>query len=107
MGPSGCARLGADVAVVAAFGQILPRRCSTRPVAARSTSTARCCRAIAAPAPIQWAIMRGETVTGITTFQMDAGMDTGPTLLSASTAIGSEESAGDLAVRSLRSAPTC
>jgi methionyl-tRNA formyltransferase len=50
-------------------------------------------------APIQWAIIRGETVTGITTFQMDAGMDTGPVLLTAETAIGPEETAGELAER--------
>src|SRR6266566_3888909 len=49
--------------------------------------------------PIQWAIMRGESVTGIRTFQMDEGMDNGATLSSASTAIGPEETAGDLAVR--------
>ncbi len=43
--------------------------------------------------------MRGERETGITTFQMDEGMDTGPTLLSAATAIGLEETAGELAAR--------
>jgi methionyl-tRNA formyltransferase len=43
--------------------------------------------------------MRGETATGVTTFQMDEGMDTGPLLLSASTPIGPEETAGELAAR--------
>jgi methionyl-tRNA formyltransferase len=50
-------------------------------------------------APIQWAIIRGDTVTGITTFQMDAGMDTGAILLRAETAIGAEETAGELSER--------
>ncbi len=50
-------------------------------------------------APIAWAIIRGERETGITTFQMDAGMDTGPLLLQRPTAIGAEETAGELAER--------
>ncbi|MGH7386805.1 MAG: methionyl-tRNA formyltransferase, partial [Candidatus Rokuibacteriota bacterium] len=50
-------------------------------------------------APIAWAIMRGETESGITTFQMDAGMDTGDTLLTGTTAIGPEETAGELSAR--------
>jgi methionyl-tRNA formyltransferase len=50
-------------------------------------------------APIAWAIIRGETETGITTFQMDPGMDTGDMLLTESTAIGAEETAGELSAR--------
>src|SRR5207245_4334284 len=50
-------------------------------------------------APIAWAIMRGETETGITTFQMDPGMDTGALLLSESTPIGPDETAGELSAR--------
>ena len=50
-------------------------------------------------APIAWAIVRGETVTGITTFQMDEGMDTGAVLLTRETPIGPDETAGDLAAR--------
>jgi methionyl-tRNA formyltransferase len=91
--------LGADVAVVAAFGQILPKAVLAAPRRGSINVHGSLLPRYRGAAPIQWAIMRGETVTGITTFQMDEGMDTGPTLLSASTAIGSEESAGDLAVR--------
>src|SRR5438876_1438331 len=43
--------------------------------------------------------MRGETETGITTFQMDPGMDTGDVLRTARTPIGPEETAGELAER--------
>jgi methionyl-tRNA formyltransferase len=50
-------------------------------------------------APIAWAIIRGERKTGITTFRMDAGMDSGPVLLQRSTAIAPEETAGELADR--------
>src|SRR5207245_9802708 len=79
--------LGADVAVVAAFGQILPK--AALDAARRGSINVHCSLLprYRGAAPIQWAIMRGESVTGLTTFQMDEGMDTGPTLLSASTAI--------------------
>jgi methionyl-tRNA formyltransferase len=50
-------------------------------------------------APIAWAIMRGETETGITTFQMDPGMDTGDMLLRETTPIGPDETAGELSAR--------
>jgi len=91
--------LGADVAVVVAFGQILPQAVLDAPGRGSINVHGSLLPRYRGAAPIQWAIMRGETVTGITTFQMDAGMDTGPTLLSASTPIGPEETAGDLAAR--------
>jgi methionyl-tRNA formyltransferase len=50
-------------------------------------------------APIAWAIIRGETETGITTFQMDPGMDTGDMLVREATPIGPGETAGELAAR--------
>src|SRR5207247_2069039 len=50
-------------------------------------------------APIQWAIINGETETGITTMSMDAGMDTGPVLLQETVPILPMETAGELAVR--------
>ncbi len=50
-------------------------------------------------APIAWAIIRGETETGITTFQMDPGMDTGDMLLQEATPIGADETAGELGAR--------
>jgi methionyl-tRNA formyltransferase len=91
--------LGADVAVVVAFGQILPQAVLDAPRLGSINVHGSLLPRYRGAAPIQWAIMRGETVTGITTFQMDAGMDTGPTLLSASIRIGPEETAGDLAAR--------
>jgi methionyl-tRNA formyltransferase len=49
--------------------------------------------------PIQWAIVRGETRTGVTTMRIDAGLDTGDMLLKAETEIGPEESAVELGRR--------
>jgi methionyl-tRNA formyltransferase len=87
------------VAVVVAFGQILPKAALEAPRRGSINVHGSLLPRYRGAAPIQWAIMRGESVTGITTFQMDEGMDTGPTLLSASMAIGPEETAGDLAAR--------
>ncbi|SPE41333.1 10-formyltetrahydrofolate:L-methionyl-tRNA(fMet) N-formyltransferase [Candidatus Sulfopaludibacter sp. SbA3] len=49
--------------------------------------------------PIQWAIVRGETRTGVTTMRIDAGLDTGEMLLKAETEIGTEENAVELGRR--------
>ena len=91
--------LGADVAVVVAFGQILPRAVLDAPRRGSINVHGSLLPRYRGAAPIQWAIIRGETVTGITTFQMDEGMDTGPILLQASMPIGQEETAGELAAR--------
>jgi len=50
-------------------------------------------------APIQWAIINGETRTGVTTMRIDAGLDTGDILLQAETAIGGDETAVELSAR--------
>ncbi|HSE92863.1 MAG TPA: methionyl-tRNA formyltransferase [Methylomirabilota bacterium] len=91
--------LGADVAVVVAFGQILPKAVLDAPPRGSINVHASLLPRYRGAAPIAWAIMRGETVTGITTFQMDEGMDTGPMLLRAETPIGPHETAGELAAR--------
>jgi methionyl-tRNA formyltransferase len=91
--------LSADVAVVVAFGQILPKAVLEAPARGSINIHGSLLPRYRGAAPIQWAVIRGETVIGITTFQMDEGMDTGPILLSASTPIGPEETAGELARR--------
>ncbi|MGH7388794.1 MAG: methionyl-tRNA formyltransferase [Candidatus Rokuibacteriota bacterium] len=91
--------LGADVAVVVAFGQILPGAVLDAPGRGSINVHASLLPRYRGAAPIAWAIMRGETVTGITTFRMDEGMDTGPMLLRAETPIGADETAGELAAR--------
>jgi methionyl-tRNA formyltransferase len=91
--------LRADVAVVVAFGQILPRAVLDAPARGSINVHASLLPRYRGAAPIAWAIIRGETETGITTFQMDEGMDTGPMLLTRATPIGPEETAGELARR--------
>jgi methionyl-tRNA formyltransferase len=91
--------VGADVGVVVAFGQILSRAVLDAPSRGSINVHASLLPRYRGAAPIAWAIMRGEVETGITTFQMDEGMDTGATLLMASTPIGPEETAGELAER--------
>lgn len=95
-------RLAPDVQVVVAYGQILPQsvidigRLGTVNVHGSLLPRYR------GAAPIQWAIANGETETGVTTMLIDAGMDTGPTLLARSTPIGPEETAPELEERLAR-----
>ena len=97
--PERLAVLDADLAVVVAFGQILPKAVLAAPRRGSINVHASILPRYRGAAPIAWAIMRGETETGITTFQMDAGMDTGDMLLTAPTPIGPEETAGELSDR--------
>jgi methionyl-tRNA formyltransferase len=90
---------GADVGVVVAFGQILPKPVLDAPARGSINVHASLLPRYRGAAPIAWAIMRGERQTGITTFLMDEGMDTGPMLLTASTPIGEDETAGELSER--------
>ena len=89
----------ADVAVVVAFGQILPKAVLDVPRRGSINVHGSVLPRYRGAAPIAWAIIQGETETGITTFQMDSGMDTGDVLLTESTPIGAEETAGELAAR--------
>ena len=97
--PERLAEYRADVAVVAAFGQILPKAVLDVPTRGSINVHASVLPRYRGAAPIAWAIIRGETETGITTFQMDPGMDTGDMLLRETTAIGPDETAGELSER--------
>ncbi len=97
--PERLAEHRADVAVVAAFGQILPKTVLDVPARGSINVHASVLPRYRGAAPIAWAIIRGETESGITTFQMDPGMDTGAMLLRESTAIGPDETAGELSAR--------
>jgi methionyl-tRNA formyltransferase len=88
-----------DVAVVVAFGQIVPADVLGVPRRGSINVHASLLPRYRGAAPVAWAIIRGERETGITTFRMDAGMDTGPILLQRATPIGAEETAGELAER--------
>ena len=90
---------GPDVAVVVAFGQILPPAVLAVPTHGSINVHASLLPRYRGAAPIAWALIRGEPETGVSTFQMDAGMDTGPILLERATPIRPGETAGELAAR--------
>jgi methionyl-tRNA formyltransferase len=88
-----------DVAVVIAFGQILPQALLDIPKFGCINIHASLLPRYRGAAPINWAIANGDRETGLTTMRMDAGMDTGPTYLTVATPIGTEEDAEDLTRR--------
>ncbi len=97
--PARLAELSPEVAVVVAFGQILPKAVLEVPARGSINVHASLLPRYRGAAPIAWAIIRGETETGITTFKMDPGMDTGDILLQEATAIAPDETAGELGER--------
>ena len=88
-----------EAAVLIAYGQILPARLLTIPRLGWINLHASLLPCYRGAAPIAWAIARGETHTGITTMQIDVGMDTGPILLQREMDIGGDETAPELAAR--------
>ncbi len=91
--------LGADVGVVVAYGRILTRAVLDAPRVGCLNVHASLLPRFRGAAPIQWAIAEGEDVTGVALMQMDEGLDTGPVLAEERTAIGPDETAGELATR--------
>lgn len=88
--------LSPDYLVVVAFGQILPMSVLSIPAHGALNVHASLLPKYRGPAPIQWAIMRGETTTGVTTMLMDQGVDTGDMLLHAATPIEGTDTAATL-----------
>lgn len=84
------AELKPDLIVVVAFGQILSQALLDVPRFGCINVHASLLPRYRGAAPIEWSIINGETVTGVTTMQMDAGLDTGDMLLSSEVAIGEE-----------------
>lgn len=72
---------GADIFIVAAYGQILPQRVLDIPNHGCINIHASLLPKYRGAAPIQWSIINGETLTGVTTMQMNAGLDTGDMLV--------------------------
>ncbi len=91
--------LEADVALVMAYGRILPQAVLDAPRRGCMNLHASILPKYRGAAPINWAIVRGETETGVCLMQMDAGMDTGPVLACHRIPIGEQDTAGDLADR--------
>lgn len=88
--------LGADVAVVAAYGLILPQPVLEAPRLGCLNIHASLLPRWRGAAPIHRAVMAGDAETGVAIMQMEAGLDTGPVLAKARTAIGAEETTADL-----------
>jgi methionyl-tRNA formyltransferase len=91
--------LGPDVIVVAAFGQILPPAVLDVPRLGCVNVHPSLLPKYRGAAPINWAIINGETRTGVTTYLMDEGMDTGAILLIREAEIGPDETAQELSAR--------
>ena len=85
--------LDPDLIVVVAYGRILPRAVLELPRYGCINVHASLLPKYRGAAPIQWAILDGETETGVTIMQMDAGLDTGDMLLVKKTPIDPEETA--------------
>lgn len=89
----------ADVAVVVAYGRILPQTfLEAFPNGAINVHFSLLPKYRGA-APVNWAIVQGEEITGVTTMQMDVGLDTGDILLQKETEIGAEENSIELMQR--------
>jgi methionyl-tRNA formyltransferase len=93
------ADLAADVFVVVAYGQILSKKILNMPKYGCINVHGSLLPKYRGAAPIQWAIANGETKTGITTMQMDAGIDTGAMLLKTELEILPEDNTDTLSVK--------
>ena len=85
-----------DVIVVVAFGQILPKEILDIPGLGCVNVHASLLPKFRGAAPIQWSIIDGEEVTGVTTMLMDAGLDTGDMLLKTEIPMDPKETGGSL-----------
>ena len=90
------AALGADVAVVVAYGLILPQPILDAPRLGCLNIHASLLPRWRGAAPIHRAIMAGDRETGVCIMQMEAGLDTGPVLLREALTIGEEETTAEL-----------
>lgn len=89
----------AEIMVVVGYGQIIPQNIIDMPRHGILNVHASLLPQYRGAAPIQWAIANGETETGVTIMQIDAGLDTGDMLLKESLPIGRSETAPELSVR--------
>jgi methionyl-tRNA formyltransferase len=92
-------RIAPDAVVIIAYGQIIPARLLSLPRLGWINLHASLLPRYRGAAPIHWAIANGETATGLTTMQINAGMDTGPMLLRREVEIGPDETAPELSAR--------
>ena len=90
---------GADVAVVVAYGRILPDEFLRAPRRGCINVHFSLLPLYRGAAPANWAIVNGETETGVTTMFIEPALDTGPILLQSKTEIGETETAPELMER--------
>ncbi len=88
--------LNPEVIVVVAYGKILPKEILSLPKYGCINGHASLLPRLRGASPIQWSIVTGEDVTGVSTMLMDEGMDTGDILQTAKVTIGAEETAEEL-----------
>jgi methionyl-tRNA formyltransferase len=91
--------LDPDAMVVVAYGQILPDSLLNAPRLGTLNVHASLLPRHRGPAPVEWAILSGDSSTGVTIMQMDAGVDTGPMLAQERVPIAPEETAETLSKR--------
>ena len=85
-----------ELIVVTAYGKILPEEIIDFPKYGCINIHASLLPKYRGAAPIQWSIINGDKVTGVTSMQMDVGLDTGDIILRKETEIGENETAGEL-----------
>ena len=88
--------LSPDVIVVVAFGQLIPASILNLPPYGCINVHASLLPAYRGAAPIQWAVINGDKVSGVTTMRMDEGLDTGDMILKKEVALADDETAGSL-----------
>src|SRR5271157_2414948 len=93
------AAIGPDAIIVVGYGRIIPQWMIDLPRLGNLNLHASLLPKYRGAAPIQWAIAQGETVTGVTTMRLDAGLDTGDILLQREIPIDSADTAETLAPR--------
>ncbi|HYW10513.1 MAG TPA: methionyl-tRNA formyltransferase [Longimicrobium sp.] len=91
--------LDADISVVVAYGQILKPEVLAVPRLGSVNIHASLLPELRGAAPIQWAIVRGHAMSGVTIMRMEAGLDSGPMLMRVEESIEPEESASELGAR--------
>jgi methionyl-tRNA formyltransferase len=89
----------ADVAVVLAYGRILPVSVLSAPARGCMNLHASILPKLRGAAPVNWAVVRGDRETGVSLMQMDEGLDTGPVYAVRRIDITDDETAGELAAR--------
>ncbi len=85
-----------DAIIVVGYGRIIPQWMIDLPRLGNLNLHASLLPKYRGAAPIQWAIANGESVTGVTTMRIDAGLDTGDILMQREIPIGAEDTAETL-----------